>query len=122
MKKITIIIALVLSVMMIGCGKQDAEASVDETSKKEPAESVIIETGTTVTSYLTGKQVDESSGRFRPISVMFNNVEKGCPQTGISRADVVYEAPLAANTTRLIGIIENWYVQLVLKITKHSNL
>ena len=109
MKKLVIIIALMLSVMMSGCGKQETEASTDETAKGESAGSVIIETGNKVTSYLTGKQVDESIGRFRPISVMFNNVEVGCPQTGISRADVVYEAPLASNTTRLIGIIEDWH-------------
>ena len=109
MKKLVILMVLMLSVMMFGCGKQETEASTDETAKGESAGSVIIETGNKVTSYLTGKQVDESIGRFRPISVMFNNVEAGCPQTGISRADVVYEAPLASNTTRLIGIIEDWH-------------
>ena len=95
---------------MVGCGKSvSTNSEQDGPAKNQEGESVIIETGTTVTSYLTGKQVDEAIGRFRPISVMFNNVEKGCPQTGISRADVVYEAPLAANTTRLIGIIEDWH-------------
>lgn len=109
MKKIAVMIALMLSVMLPGCGKQGTEASADEAVKNELADSVIIETGTTVTSFLTRKLVDEVIGRQRPISVMFNNVEKGCPQTGISRADVVYEAPLASNTTRLIGIIEDLF-------------
>lgn len=72
MKKIAVMIALMLSVMLPGCGKQGTEASADEAVKNELADSVIIETGT-------------------------------------SRADVVYEAPLASNTTRLIGIIEDLF-------------
>ena len=42
MKKLVIIIALMLSVMMSGCGKQETEASTDETAKGESAGSVII--------------------------------------------------------------------------------
>ena len=109
MRKMAFILMLIMLVT-VGCGKSvSTNSEQDGPAKNQEGESVIIETGMTVTSYLTGKQVDEAIGRFRPISVMFNNVEKGCPQTGISRADVVYEAPLAANTTRLIGIIEDWH-------------
>ena len=110
MKKAVFIITFLVSIMLIGCGKQDELTSVNTDKVTEDSEdSVIIETGNTVTSYLTGMQVDETIGRFRPISVMFNNAKEGCPQTGISRADVVYEAPLASNVTRLIGIIEDWH-------------
>lgn len=89
--------------LLAGCGNKEVEESSNIQESTDT-----FEEGTTVTSYLTGKQVDTSIGRQRPISVMFNNAKKGCPQTGISRADVVYEAPLAMNTTRLIGIMENW--------------
>lgn len=108
MKNIKLLLMfLMIAAMVLGCGKEGEENVQAE--EKVATDSVIIETGNMVTSYLTGKQVDEAIGRQRPISVMFNNVEAGCPQTGISRADVVYECPLAKNTTRLVGIIENWH-------------
>ena len=108
MKKAKLLLLAFLTVtMMFGCGKEEV---VSEQSTEQPeAESVIIETGNMVTSYLTGKPVDEAIGRQRPLAVMFNNIEAGCPQTGISRADVVYECPVEGRITRLMGIIENWH-------------
>ena len=108
-----LLLALLTAGMVFGCGKEPSEPTVTE--DEVVTDSVIIETGSMVTSYLTGKQVDEAIGRQRPIAVMFNNIEAGCPQTGISRADVVYEAPVEGRITRLMGIIENWH-----DLDKHS--
>ena len=105
-----LLLALLTAAMMFGCGKGEvSEQTSAEGTKETAAESVIIETGNMVTSYLTGKQVDEAIGRQRPLAVMFNNIEAGCPQTGISRADVVYECPVEGRITRLMGIIEDWH-------------
>ena len=101
-----LLLALLSAAMVFGCGK---EAESTKPEGESAAESVIIETGNMVTSYLTGKQVDEAIGRQRPLAVMFNNIEAGCPQTGISRADVVYECPVEGRITRLMGIIEDWH-------------
>ena len=112
MKKMKLLLLTLLTVgMVFGCGKKEEAAPEEPAAKEESVttESVIIETGNMVTSYLTGKQVDEAIGRQRPIAVMFNNIEAGCPQTGISRADVVYEAPVEGRITRLMGVIEDWH-------------
>ncbi len=61
-----------------------------------------------VTSYLTGKQVPESIGRKRPIAVMLNNIYDALPQSGITNAAVVYEAPVEGGITRLMGIFEDY--------------
>ena len=103
-----LLLAVAAAAMVFGCGK-NKETNTVASPEELTTDPVIEETGDMVTSYLTGKKVDASIGRQRPISVMFNNVKEGCPQTGISRADVVYEAPLATSTTRLIGIIEDWH-------------
>ena len=92
---------------MFGCGKEEADS--EQPTEQPEADSVLIETGNMVTSYLTGKQVDEAIGRQRPLSVMFNNIEAGCPQPGISRADVVYECPVEGRINRLMGGIEDWH-------------
>lgn len=61
-----------------------------------------------VRSFLTGKLVPESIGRTKAISVMFNNIQAALPQSGISNAEVVYEAPVEGGITRLMGIIEDY--------------
>lgn len=61
-----------------------------------------------VVSYLTGESVPESVGRRRPVAVMLSNIKAGCPQSGISKAGVVYEAPVEGNITRLLAIFEDY--------------
>ncbi len=61
-----------------------------------------------VRSFLTGKLVPESIGRKKAISVMFNNIQAALPQSGISNAEVVYEAPVEGGITRLMGILEDY--------------
>lgn len=59
-------------------------------------------------SYLSGELVSQEAGLHRPIAVMLNNIRDAVPQTGISWADVVYEAPVEGDITRLMGIFENY--------------
>lgn len=61
-----------------------------------------------VRSFLTGKLVPESIGRTKAISVMFNNIQNALPQSGISNAEIVYEAPVEGGITRLMGILEDY--------------
>lgn len=72
----------------------------------EPTEEVIPE-GYCV-SYLTGEYVPESQGRRRPVAVMLNNVKAACPQAGIAKAGVIYEAPVEGGITRMMGIWEDY--------------
>ena len=64
--------------------------------------------GQMVKSYLTGEDVPASIGRRRPVAVMLGNNSSGAPQSGISKAGVVYEAPVEGNITRLMGIFEDY--------------
>lgn len=61
-----------------------------------------------VSSYLTGESVPVSIGRRRPVAVMLGNCRDGAPQSGISRAGVIYEAPVEGGITRLMAIIEDY--------------
>lgn len=62
----------------------------------------------TVTSYLTGEKVPESKGRRRPVAVMLGNNQAGTPQSGISKAGVIYEAPVEGSMTRLMAVFEDY--------------
>ena len=56
----------------------------------------------TVKSYLTGEDVPASIGRRRPVAVMLGNDRNGAPQSGLTNAGVIYEAPVEGQITRLI--------------------
>ena len=61
-----------------------------------------------VKSYLTGKWVDENIGTRRPIAIVLSNIITAVPQSGIEKADVVFETPVEGGITRLVGIFEDY--------------
>lgn len=65
-------------------------------------------TDTMVKSYLTGLDVPESIGRRRPLAIMMSNIVNAVPQSGISSAGVIYEAPVEGDITRLMAVFEEY--------------
>ncbi|MBR5712142.1 MAG: DUF3048 domain-containing protein [Lachnospiraceae bacterium] len=59
-------------------------------------------------SDITNEWVKEEIAKARPIAVMLNNKEEAVPQSGISRAGLVYEAPTEVDIQRLLAIIEDY--------------
>lgn len=39
---------------------------------------------------------------------MLSNIRASCPQTGIEKASIIYEAPVEGRITRLMGLFEDW--------------
>lgn len=121
--KVALLLAMAATLAFAGCGKKEAEPTVQEVPAEEP-ETPAEEPEETkepteedqeeesiegkVRSALTNEWIDEELAEKRPISVMFNNIKEAVPQTSISRAGVVYESPVEGNLTRLMGIIEDW--------------
>ncbi len=118
-RKIRIWVGLtVLTGILSACGTKDAwqEVTVEAIPEEQAAaesktQEVLPETEGDdygIYSYLTGLPVEENQQDQRPIAVMMNNIKEGCPQTGIEKASVIYEAPVEGRITRLMGIFENW--------------
>lgn len=107
---IFICICLVLG----GCKKKEKEPVENEpvAEKVVPEQTVDQTTAEThegqVKSLLTGQWVDEAIAKKRPIAIMLSNVKAAIPQSGISNADVIYEAPVEGGITRLMGVFENY--------------
>ncbi len=59
-------------------------------------------------SYLTGEWKDAAVVKRRPMAVMTPNNKAAMPQYGISKASVIYEAPVEGRITRLMAIIEDY--------------
>lgn len=121
------ICGLLLCVLAVaGCGDRPKEPAETETAEEETtvtpaeqaeanetAEQTNLQNGALVVndgehSFLTGEEMDPQQVNRRPLAVMFNNIKEGCPQTGIARAAVIYEAPVEGRITRLMGLFENY--------------
>ena len=113
-----VILAMVISGSLMACGDKefqhitpDSMESVASTEPEkeedvEPQQSISEENNTY--SYLTGLPIAEEQKNKRPIAVMMSNIKSGCPQYGIEKAAVIYEAPVETRITRLMGIFEDW--------------
>lgn len=59
-------------------------------------------------SYLTGEWKDEDVVKRRNLAVMIPNNKQALPQYGISRASIIYEAPVEGRVTRLMAMFEDY--------------
>ena len=50
-------------------------------------------------SYLTGEPVSETIGKQRPYAIMINNIDVSLPQSGVSQAEMIYEAQVESGIT-----------------------
>ena len=58
-------------------------------------------------SYLTGEPVSETIGKQRPYAIMINNIDVSLPQSGVSQAEMIYEAQVESGITRLMAVFLN---------------
>lgn len=128
MKKYKLWTALgIMALVLAGCGRSDktADDTADEvieeaeetpTPAETPEEDVVsaelieeqeIPEGMMV-SHLTGEYVPVEIGNRRPVAVMINNIKAALPSSSVSKAGVIYEAPVEGSLTRLMPIWEEY--------------
>jgi len=113
-----------------GCGAKEAPMPIPEVDKvieeeelpeEEPEEEEFADITTAypvigertsvdgkIQSYLTGQWTDERQATRRPIAVMIPNNRPAMPQYGLSRAGIIYEAPVEGRITRLMAVLEDF--------------
>lgn len=127
MKKKVLAAIIVAMGMLTACG-EDTTPVIVETLEPEPivqesteestedetasADSDIITDREVVEgkkqSYLTGEWKPEEVVNRRSMAVMMPNNKKSLPQYGISKASIIYEAPVEGRITRLMAFIEDY--------------
>ena len=134
-KKITGILAatLCMAVCLNGCGKKEEEPMpepepevvVEEEAAPPPVaeepEEIEEELTTAypvieereavdgkIQSYLTGEWTGVDKANRRPIAVMIPNNRPAMPQYGLSKAAIIYEAPVEGRITRLMAVFEDF--------------
>ncbi len=125
--KILITASLCTVLCLTGCGKQEEpepelpevlevfpeqEEEPEQVEEEEPEKSLVIEERTVIDgkiqSYLTGEWTSEEIATRRPIAVMIPNNRPAMPQYGLSKAAVIYEAPVEGRITRLMAVFEDF--------------
>jgi len=125
MRKQGWIIVLLAAGLLTGCGNKETP---NETQTTETETTIVQETLETQTeeeesayiitervevdgkmqSYLTGEWKDAGVVKMRSMAVMMPNNKASLPQYGISRASIIYEAPVEGRVTRLMAFFEDY--------------
>lgn len=58
-------------------------------------------------SVISGKWIDAKAAENVPVAVMYSNIKQAMPQSGISKADIVFESLVEGGITRLCCVFEN---------------
>lgn len=91
--------------------EETEEIPEEEIPEEEPGLPVIeereIKNGK-IQSYLTGEWIEQEKGNRRPIAVMIPNNTPAMPQYGLSKAAIIYEAPVEGRITRLMAVFEDY--------------
>lgn len=112
-KILGLILAIVALYAFVGCGAKKEAAKVKEEPKieampsAEPSPSIDPHEGM-VKSKVNGQWIDKKLAKYRPLAIMMGNTSQAAPQSGISKASVVYEIPVEGGITRLMSIIEDY--------------
>ncbi len=86
----------------------EEEQPVGESDGNTPVIEERTEKDGKIQSYLTGQWTDVGQALRRPIAVMIPNNRPAMPQYGLSRAGIIYEAPVEGRITRLMAVFEDF--------------
>jgi hypothetical protein len=109
MKKWAVAMAAVL-LLFSGCSNKEKE-TVKEPEKKEQVGQKVVEKETEKPEFpyffpLTGVG-SESATDERAVAVMINNHPKARPQSGLNKADIVYEVLAEGDVTRFLAVFQS---------------
>lgn len=105
LKKLLPLLLAVLLVLAVGC---DQKVVYDDLSNYESGETD-VDPSTTVVNKLTGeKNITADKANQRPVAIMINNISIAQKvQTGVNKADIVYETEVEGGLTRMLGVFSD---------------
>lgn len=118
MKKLFILSILLLGITLSGCGKEET-ATQPETPPAPQAETPVPQQPEepakptfNYTAPLTGLGTNEELPK-RIVMVMINNAPQARPQSGLDKADIVYEILAEGAVTRFVGIYHSQKPEII---------
>lgn len=106
MRKLTVLLTILLAIFVIGCSKEENNKVIEEKpqEKEEPGEMNIYP--------FTGMETNEDVTN-RAVAVMVSNQPQARPQSGLSKADIVFEILAEGNITRFLAIYQSTEPEVV---------
>lgn len=95
-----------MAFLLSACNDKEAQPSKITEDKQEQEEVAVEEKEVRKVSPLTGLETSGETNQ-RPIAVMINNHPKARPQSGLYKADIVYEVLAEGNITRFLAIYQS---------------
>lgn len=107
MKKILAFVLCLSMLLFVGCAKKGDTLSVDSDSQSSVESKPVAPTYTNPLTGLTG--LDEETSANRPVAVMINNLSTAQRvQTGLGKADIIYETEVEGGITRLMAVFQDF--------------
>lgn len=103
-----IAVAVVFFIAFGSAKKTEKETTQAQTTTNQPETTTKDPNAGKIQSKLTGEYVSKKIANKRPVALMYNNIINAIPHSGLSNADVCYEAPVEGSITRIMGIFENY--------------
>jgi hypothetical protein len=93
-------------ILISACSNKEDQSSVEKSNQQEE-EQVAVEVEGKIVYPLTGLEVEDGELSQRPVAVMINNHPNARPQSGLHKADVVYEVLSEGKITRFLAIFQS---------------
>lgn len=108
-----ILLLLIIILLVKSCTAKEPEKETKTTTTTTTTVAETTSATTTIPdgyiqSDISGQYISPEDSQKRPVAVVFNNTKVAVPQSGISQADVIYEAPMEGGDVRLLGIFQNY--------------
>ncbi len=109
LKKLLLIIMCLCLALAVGCKKEPEIISTNSEKEVSSEPEPIIEEPEYAVNPLTGvKDLALEKAGDRPVAVTINNLSQAQPvQTGINKADVIYETEVEGGITRLVAVFQD---------------
>lgn len=103
-RKILAITICVLMLGLVGCKSKDNDQKPSSPANKQETQVVKYVNNLTGEQNITDKEIYER----RPVAIMVNNISVAQPvQTGLAKADIVYETEVEGGITRLLAVYKD---------------
>ena len=104
------------SLLFSACGGGDEDTPTEEAADlvaDEDAQETTTTEAPKVPAPLSGRPVDEEASRRAAVSVKVDNSPQGRPQSGLEKADLVFEEKVEGGVTRFIAVFQSQESELV---------
>lgn len=107
-KKISLVLLCFIFVLACGCKKAPEALSVDRDDDPSVPQEVVTEPEYSINPLTGLKNLTIGKENDRPVAITINNVAIAQPvQTGLSKADIVYETEVEGGITRLVAVFQD---------------